>query len=419
MLDRSIAPAIFEPQKFELPTPQVIGLSNQSKFYHVNIGDQPVIKLEFVFRSGNWFESMPGVAYFTGKMLSEGTTSFISRDISELLAQYGAFVEFHSGMDFTDLSIHVPTQHFEKIVSVIHELLFQPTFPKSEFELMQQIQIQQLAIQEQKNNFVASRLFRSKLYGEHPYGHLMTKENIQSISVESLQDHYEQYVHGRFDIFLTGKFEDSLPEKIAQYFGQELKPIPEFDENQVALEKQTDIYKEIPDSLQSSIFMGKRCFNREDKDYSKALLLNEVFGGYFGSRLMQNIREEKGLTYGIHSHMASMKKDAYFVINTSVKKENHGQAVEEICKEIEILKTELIGNEELHQAKKHLKGSILNSLTTPFVITEKIKNIELYGLGMDFYTNLFDEIDNTTAEELHRIANSRLFDSPLSTVVVG
>ncbi len=419
MPDRSVAPAIFEPQKFELPTPEIIQLNNGTKFYVINIGDQPVIKLEFIFRSGNWFESMPGIAYFTGKMLSEGTDSYSSQNISELLARYGAFLEFHSGMDFTNLSLHVPTAHFVKIASIIHELLFRPTFPKSELELIQQIKAQQLSVQEQKNDFVASRLFRSHLYGKHPYGHLMTKESIESISVETLRHHFGQHMLGRFDIFLTGKFDASVPEKIIQVFGKDLNPIPGFDTHPMASEKPADIYKEVAESLQSSIFMGKRCINRNHRDYFKVLLLNEVFGGYFGSRLMQNIREEKGLTYGIHSHIASMKNDAHLVISSTVKKENREQAIEEIGKEIGKLKTELIGNEELHQAKNHLKGSVLNSLTTPFAITEKIKNIQLYGVGMDFYTNLFDEIDSATAEELLSLANGQLFDAPLSTVVVG
>jgi predicted Zn-dependent peptidase len=165
--------------------------------------------------------------------------------------------------------------------------------------------------------------------------------------------------------------------------------------------------------------MGKRCINRKHALYPQLLLLNEVFGGYFGSRLMQNIREEKGFTYSIYSHLASMKDDAYFAISTDVKKETKDQTIEEILKEIEKIKSTPIGNKELIQAKNYLKGSILNTLTTPFALTEKLKNIYFYDLGVDFYDVLFDQIDAIQPNDLLHFANEHLFDQPLSSVVVG
>ena len=419
MIDRTVAPAFVEPQKFNLTKPEIVQCSNGSNFFFLNIGDQPVIKLEFIFKAGSWFESNPGIAFFTGKMLTEGTLSFNSKDIAESLAQYGAFVEINPGYDYTNLSIHIPTRHFEKIESILNDLLFNPSFPDSELELMKQIQTRQLIVNEQKNNFVAARLFRSNLFGSFPYGHVMTKKNIENISVEDLIGHFDQWFKGKFDVFLTGKFDSILQKRIVKLFEKNLVQNHEFDKITFNQLNNFEQHEEREESLQSSILMGKRSINKDHENYGGVLLLNEVFGGYFGSRLMQNVREDKGYTYGISSHLVTMKNDAYFVINSDVKKEYKDQAVEEINKEIKKLKTELIGTEELFQVKNYLKGSMLNTLTTPFSLTEKLKNIYFYNLDVDFYEKLFDQIDQCSSEKLLNLANHVLFDQPLSSVIVG
>lgn len=419
MLDRTIAPAFVAPQIFELPEPEIVHLDNGSRFFFLNAGDQPVIKLEFIFRAGSWFESTPGIAFFTGKMLSEGTASYTSKTIAEALDQYGAFVEINPGFDYTNVSIHIPTQHFEKIESILKEILFQPTFPDHEFELMKQIQIQQLKVNEQKNSFVATRLFRSNLYGNFPYGNVMTEDTINRISAEDLRSHFEQWIKGKYDLFLTGKFDANLQHRIVNLFDKNLVPINGFERKATQTAPHFEQYDERAESLQSSIFMGKRCINKDHISYCKVLLLNEVFGGYFGSRLMQNIREDKGYTYGISSHLVTLKNDAYFVISSDVKKEFKQQTVDEINYEINRLKSELVSDDELYQVKNYLKGSILNTLTTPFALTEKLKNIYFYDLEGDFYNMVFEQIDQTSSEDLLALANELLFDQALSSVIVG
>lgn len=419
MLDRTIAPAFIAPQIFELPEPEIVHLANGSRFFFLNAGDQPVIKLEFIFRAGSWFESTPGIAFFTGKMLSEGTASYTSKTIAEALDQYGAFVEINPGFDYTNVSIHIPTQHFEKIESILKEILFQPTFPDHEFELMKQIQIQQLKVNEQKNSFVATRLFRSNLYGNFPYGNVMTEDTINRISAEDLRNHFEQWIKGKYDLFLTGKFDANLQHRIVNLFDKSLIPINGFERKATQTAPHFEQYDEREESLQSSIFMGKRCINKDHISYCKVLLLNEVFGGYFGSRLMQNIREDKGYTYGISSHLVTLKNDAYFVISSDVKKEFKQQTVDEINYEINRLKSELVSDDELYQVKNYLKGSILNTLTTPFSLTEKLKNIYFYDLEGDFYNMVFEQIDQTSSEDLLALANELLFYQALSSVIVG
>ena len=419
MVDRTIAPDFVDPKKFKLPEPEIIHFSNGSRFFLLRAGDQPIIRLEFIFKAGSWFESSPGIAYFAGKMLTEGTSSYSSLAIAEKLDQYGAFVEVQPGFDYTNVSVHITTRHVKKIELILEELLFSASYPNHEFDLMKQIQNQQLSINVLKNDFVGSRLFRSKLYGNFPYGGVMTEENIKSATLEEVKNHYHHWMRGKFDVFLTGNFDPELQQRIIGMFEEKLLKTHDFEPKQIVEQGHFEEYLEKEKSLQSSIFMGKRCPNRTDERFGQLLLLNEVFGGYFGSRLMQNIREDKGFTYGISSHFVTLKNDAYFVINSDVKKENKDETVVEIHKEINRLKEELIGEEELLEVKNNLKGSILNTLTTPFALTDKLKNIYLYDLGQGYYEKIFDDIDGTSSQELMQLAIDVLFDQPLSTVIVG
>lgn len=419
MIDRNIAPEYIAPKKFSLPQPGKVSFDNGSQFYFLNVGDQPIVKLELIFRAGTWFETIPGVAFFAAKMLMEGTTTFSSRDISENFDSYGAFIEISPGFDYINLSIHIPTRHFNKIESILSELLFEPSFPEHEFEILKYNQIQQLKVNEQKNNFVASRLFRKELFGNSPYGHVMTEANINQTSVQDLKTHFDQWMNGKFDVFLTGKFDDSLPKKISHLVRSKLRTMKPFKVVDFSDQLHFDLNVEKKESLQSSIFMGRKSINKTNSNFPGLLLLNEVFGGYFGSRLMQNIREDKGYTYSIYSHLATLKNDAYFVINSEVKKDSKGEAVKEINVEINKIKENLISKEELNQVKNYLKGSLINSLTSTFSITEKLKNIIFYDLDMDFYDHLFDQIDDTSEKDLNSLANNLLFDQPLSSVIVG
>ena len=419
MVDRSRAPHFFVPEKINFPEPECLKLSSGSRFVSLNIGDQPVIKLEFIFRSGTWYESKPGVSFFTGKMLVEGSQKFSSKQIAEKFEMFGAFVEINAGFDFVNLSIHLPSRHLDNLIEVIREVLFSPTFPEQELEIMKKIQIQQLNVNQQKNNFVAGRLFRSKLYQDLPYGHLITDATINQITKEELINHFETWMLGRFECYMTGDFDDELKGNILNLIEQNSNSLKDLRLDLAQENIQFNIYEEVENSLQSSIFMGRKCLNRSDNDYPGMLLFNEIFGGYFGSRLMQNIRENKGYTYGIYSHIVALKNTAYFIINSEVKKENKDDTLNEIDKEIFKMKLEPVGNEELIKVKNYLKGSMANSLTSPFEITNKIKMLYLYDLNMDFYDNLFDEIDNTYEVDILRLANEILFDQKLSTVVVG
>jgi predicted Zn-dependent peptidase len=149
------------------------------------------------------------------------------------------------------------------------------------------------------------------------------------------------------------------------------------------------------------------------------LVLNEVFGGYFGSRLMKNIREEKGFTYGISSNLVTLRHEGYLVIGTDVKKEFTGLTLDEVYKEMEILRNGPVGEEELQTVKNYMIGSFAGSLNSPFAIADNFKSIYFEGLTYDFFEHYIENILHTSAGDLVYLANTYLQPDSLLEVVVG
>jgi predicted Zn-dependent peptidase len=165
--------------------------------------------------------------------------------------------------------------------------------------------------------------------------------------------------------------------------------------------------------------MGVRTINRNHDNYFALLLLNHILGGYFGSRLMKNIREEKGLTYGIYSSLSPFRHDCAFTIGADVDKANVDLTIKEIKKEIEVLKSHQISENELDVAKNHLLGGIQLEMANPFSTFDKVKNIRLNRLGKEYYNNLFIEVKSIDAVKLQHIARTYLNSEKLAVVAVG
>jgi len=162
-----------------------------------------------------------------------------------------------------------------------------------------------------------------------------------------------------------------------------------------------------------------KSINRKSEDYFKFSVLNTLLGGFFGSRLQKNIREEKGFTYGISSSLIPMYRSGYWAVGTDVKNVNVAETISEVKKEMLILREELVSEEELSLVKNYLMGSFTGELTQAFDIAEKVKIIELEGLAADYYDQFQDQIFSCSPNEIRDLANKYLDPSKLTEVVVG
>ena len=423
MLDRTISPAFQTIAAINIPPVQIIKLSNGIPLYVVNVGEQPIIKIEFSFEAGSWQETQNGVSLFTSKMILEGTKNYSSSEISEYFDKFGSFIESGQGLDRANFVVYGLKKHLPFLLPMVQELLNDAIFPEKELNTFKNIQLQTLQVNSEKSAFIANKTFRRKVFGDvHPYGNSMNEEAIKGVNQTVLVDFYHNYWQGKpHRIFLSGNVGEAEIKLIEQYFGSQT--ISSSISNKVftnqVLPKGENILIGKEESMQSSIRMGKQLMTRKHPDFFTMMLLNEVLGGYFGSRLMKNIREEKGLTYGISSNLALFGQAGYFVIGTDVKREFTQQTIDEIHKEIKILQTELITGDELEVVKNYMAGSFAGSLNTPFDIADRYKVIFSENLHIDFYKNYIPNIQQISGEMLLEAANKYLAVDSLFEIVVG
>ena len=356
-------------------------------------------------------------------MISEGTRKHSSSEISEYFDKFGSFTESGQGLDRANFVVYGLKKHLPSLLPMVQELLNEAIFPENELETFKNIQLQTLQVNSEKTAFIANKTFRKKVFGDiHPYGNSMTEEAIGSINQNMLIDFYKNYWQGKpYKIYLSGNVGEGEIKLMEQYFGSQ--KIGQSPHNQILaktnLPKGESILIEKEGAMQSSIRMGKQLMTRKHPDFFTMMLLNEVLGGYFGSRLMRNIREEKGLTYGISSNLALFGQAGYFVIGTDVKREFTQQTIDEINKEIKILQTELIVENELETVKNYMVGSLAGSLNTPFDITDRYKVIFSENLPLDFYQNFIPKIQQVSDIQLLEAANTYLQTDSLFEIVVG
>lgn len=419
MLDRTVQPAFQKSSSFELIQPEKITLKNNLPITVVRGGEQAVAKIEFIFDAGKWHEAHPGVSYFTSHQLQKGTASKTSFEISSETEQLGVHVDVSPGHDFTSVALYGLTKNLHQVLNLVREIITAPVFPQHELDQSKDIYSQSLRINLEKTSYLASLELRKKLFGaDHPYGREAGLSDVTNIQRAWLLE-FHQTRFSSFQIICSGKITDELLTALVRC--SESLPLlssPGISFDQADLSVSNTVVEK-KDSVQASLRLGRKGVNRTHADYPALLMLNHVFGGYFGSRLMKNIREEKGLTYGISSSVAALKHASYIMIGTDVNKENRELALQEIKNEMTTLCSELIPTSELEIARNQFIGSLQSEITTPFAHADKIKNLLLSSLPADYYQQLIHRMDALTPQDLMETANRYFKPETFSSVSVG
>lgn len=422
MLDRRTPPAYQQVTDIKLVNAEQRHLPKGVPLHIINAGKQEVIRIEFVFRAGNVLEEKNAQAFFTTKMLSEGTTKYSAKEIANIFDSYGAYLDLSPGYDFCTLAVYSLTKHLPLLLPVVKSIITEPAFPAEELETLKDIKIQKLRVDNNKNSVIASKLFRSRIFNEHPYGKFLKEEDIAAIDVPELKDFYTRHFLNNFEIMMAGAIDPSTEDLITATFadvpfkGKQADNSAEIPVSEPEKERENISKK---GSLQSSIRSGKLLFTLDHPDFNRFSVLNTIFGGYFGSRLMKSIREEKGYTYGIYSSLVPMKNAGYFVIGADVVGEFTEQTLEEIHHQMALLRDELISPEELETVKNYMLGSFLSSLNTPFALADRYKSTYLNELGPEHHDRYIKDINEVSARELQQLAQKYLSEDDMTTVVVG
>jgi zinc protease len=418
MLDRTMAPAFHKSSNLDILNAEIITLENGVSIYAITGGQQDVIKIELIFNAGRWFEPKTGAAHFAATLISKGTADKSSFDIARIFDRYGAHLEIHPGLDVVSVALYSLTKNLKPVLDLLLEIVSKSSYPEKELEQSKTIFLQNLQVNNEKTSFQASKLFRKHVFGEnHPYGKEL-EENINFLTREDVATFYSEFFKDVF-ILVSGKISSENLEQITEVFSSFSYRANKAQAHLLIADMPSRILAEKEGSVQSSIRMGKRFIGRNHSDYFDVLLLNHILGGYFGSRLMKNIREEKGLTYGIYASIHTLMHDNYIVIGADVNKENLDITFREIHKELARLRTEKIDANELDTAKNHFIGSLQSEITTPFSHADKWKNMLLHGLSRDYYSRLVQRIDVVNAEDLATAAEKYYAKDSFYEIAVG
>ncbi len=418
MLDRTVAPAATPINEIKIPLAEKSILANGIPLYSLNIASQEAVKIDLILQSGVVQEDLNGQSFMASKMLLEGTSKLSSSEIAEKLDFYGAFVDISSGFDNFTFTVYTLNKFVKEVLFIVQELLSDSIWPEEEFELAKKIKLQELQINNEKSNIVASKQFRRNLFGsDHPYGTILTASNISELSREDSLSFFQNKLLSSPQIIVSGKVTKEVTETIGDAFGQLQISENPVSSGSLGVLKKNDLVSK--DGMQSSIRIGQMSLDRNHKDVHLLSVTNSVFGGYFGSRLMKNIREDKGYTYGIYSSIAHLNEAAFQVISTDVKREFTQNTIDEIFKEIRLLKSEMVGESELRAATNYLLGQFLSSLDSPFNIATKFKSVLLAGVDYQYYYDYLDTLKSVTPDQILETANKYFNEDDLVQVIVG
>jgi zinc protease len=422
MLNRTLAPESKQVEEIIFIEPLKQQLDNGIPVFTINAGKQELVRIEFIFQNVNWDPSKPLQAIAVSHLINNGTAQLSAKEIADQVDYYGAFLQTEYGADQSTVKLYTLNKHLASVLPIVRAILTESIFPEQELAIFVQNQKQSLSVNLQKNDFLARKRFANALFGDTTYGSNIEPSDYDALKRTDLQAYFAAaYTAKNCTIIAAGKFARQEFDILNQIFGKEMDLGTGAAVNQFSFQKPAagELKVERPEAIQSAIRMGALGITRDHKDFAGFQVLNCLLGGYFGSRLMANIREDKGYTYGIGSAVVSMKDAGYFFIATEVGAEVCGAALQEIEKEITELKTTLVPEEELGLVRNYMLGSMLGSLENAFSHADKFKNVYFSGLDYRYYDNYIRTVKTISSEELKTLANTYLNTADFSKVIVG
>ncbi len=426
MINRTAAPPIVDAVNFhlELKPYEKYVLDNGVPVYAINAGAEEVLMTELVFYAGNSYEEKNLVAAAANFLLKNGTSKKKAYEINEHFEYYGSFLNRACYNETATLTLHCLNKHIGELLPVMEELITDSVFPQDELAIFKQNQKQRLSVNLKKCDFVAGRLIDTYLYGEkHPYGKFTTHEEYDALQREELLSFYNEYYRqGNCMIFVAGKLPENLFQQLNKYFGRlTLKNNFTLPPHRISPGKKPGEKSRVTNDVngvQGAIRIARPFPNRHHPDFQKAMVLNTLLGGYFGSRLMTNIREEKGYTYGIYSYLQDHIQDSAWVISTEAGKDVCEAAIEETYKEMKRLQEEPVGEDEMLLVRNYMMGSILGTLDGPFQVIARWKNYILNNLDEKYFYEAIHTIRNISPQELQHLAEKYLQPEEFYELVV-
>ncbi|MCQ2607287.1 MAG: insulinase family protein [Bacteroidales bacterium] len=425
MLQRNIQPEFKPMQALNLVTPQCYKAECGTPIHILPVQDQEVVKIDFIFNAGEYFSEHPIVALSTLKMLQEGSSSRTSEEIAEKLDFLGAYLFCSMTKDYSTISLCCLEKHAKEAFEIVSDFILHPTFPEDKLAIHKSNRFEQFKIDSERVEIRSQRLLANTLFGsQHPYGKIMESTDFEYLTRENLISfHKENFTAEKTKIFVCANLQSAKAKDLLETIKHIQLPksgkvqIPQY---KIITSNSHSLRVPKEKAVQTALKIGKVMVNRNHPDFIKLQVVNTILGGYFGSRLMTTVREEKGYTYGIGSAIISLKESGYFIISSQVGKEVHEKALEAIFQELKRLRTELVSEEELNIVKTYMLSSLARSFDGAMATSEMLLDTVLYNLDFkDYYNQMWNTTNNIQPKEIQKLANTYLNEDSMYEVAVG
>jgi zinc protease len=406
-LDRKQAPAIGQISHVDFVEPQKHQIAEHTDLLWIAEVDDEAVKLDLIFDAGT-LQDKKIVAKLTSALLLSGTPQKSSTEISAAIDGLGGFFNVETGHEETVVTIYALRDTIMDIFQIVMDALENCIFPESEFQRQLQQAKQGFLIGMQKVSVLARRAFVQQLLGNTGYGKITQETDFENVSRDEVAAfHQKHFLKGLARVCIVGNMSESDIDSIIH----RVRPLSrgtkaQFPKNFAYEPARIDVQK--PGSVQSALRIGRLLFNRQHPDYLEFSVLNTILGGYFGSRLMSNIREDKGYTYGIGSGVLQVMHGGYFFVSTEVGVDVAEAAIGEVKNEIVRLQNELIPAEELDLVRNYAIGKLLKGADGPFAMMDKYLAVERFGLSLAHYDQVIKTYQNCTPEQLQELAKKYL-----------
>ncbi len=369
------------------------------------------VKLDLVFGAGAGCSAQKGIASAANSLFSEGTKDKPAQEIHEAFDFYGAYLERECSADDARTSLYSLQKFLPHTLNLLVDVFNNATFPQQELELYTSRHKQKLAVNSQKNSFLAKRLFAQKIWGlEHPYGRHMLAEDFDSLTQSAVSTFFfQKYSPENCYLIVSGSLGLNDISILNQSLGSKKWATAHATPpaNSLSWKSSTEkglFVEQKKESVQAALLMGGQTIGRNDPDYFGLQVLNTLLGGYFGSRLMKKIREEKGYTYGIGSSILVQKNGAVFCIQTEVAVDKWELVLQDIRAEVVTLQRNMVDSAELALVKNYMIGSLQRSFDGVFAKADRLKTLIDNNLDLDYFVKYSNSINKLQANDLQQLA---------------
>lgn len=423
MFDRTIQPTVNSIDHIDVVKAEKRLLGNGIPVHFINAGTQDVVKIDFIFEAGTWFQTKNLVASICNSMLEEGSENYSAGEIAEKFDFYGAYLQLSIDQNQGFVNIVTLSKYLPAILEVTEDLIKRSVFPDHELDVLLAKNKQKWLVENEKVRTLCQKKFTQVMFGDnHPYTINNKLEDFDRIRRDELMEFYKSYYHsGNCHILVAGKVDEEVLNLLNIYFGGDdwRQKQADFPEYTIHSDVKKRHHVEKANGIQSAIRVGKFWVPKTHPDFHGLSILVTILGGYFGSRLMANIREEKGYTYGIGSFVLTLKQASYLVISSEVGNEYVEPTLTEIALEMRRLQTEPVSENELVTVKNYLLGEFLRDFDGPFALASSFKAINDFGLDYSFYDDYLHVLRNITSAEIMNLAQQYLNPDECYTVVAG